>query len=64
MLPNKLKNTASEEIGNGDFLYVARHMHCLLVSEKSKYLHHILKSLTTLYKISKRRYIYGNQRIA
>ena len=29
MLPNKLKNTASEEIGNGVFSHMARHMHCL-----------------------------------
>jgi len=31
MLPNKLKNTASEEIGNGVFSHMARHMPCLPV---------------------------------
>ena len=30
MLPNKLKNIASEEIGNGDFPHMVRHMPCLL----------------------------------
>ena len=32
MLPNKLKNTASDEIGKGVFSHMARHMHCLLAS--------------------------------
>ena len=31
MLPNKLKSTASDEIGNGVFSYMAHHMHCLPV---------------------------------
>ena len=39
MLPNKLKNTASEEIGNGVFLHMARHMHCLPVLKR---IHHNL----------------------
>ena len=29
MLPNKLKNTDSYEIGNGVFSHMARHMPCL-----------------------------------
>lgn len=31
MLPNKLKITASEEMGSDDFSHVARHMPCLPV---------------------------------
>ena len=31
MLPNKLKNTVSEKIGNGVFSHMMRHMPCLLL---------------------------------
>jgi len=38
MLPNKLKNTASEEIGNGDFLHMERHMPSLPVFYRQSFI--------------------------
>lgn len=43
MLPNKLKNTASVEMGNGVFSHVARHMPCLPVLLTTKSDHSFLQ---------------------